>query len=569
MQERDRNIRLLFIFLVLLLRQGVYAEWRPAIPDATGEEVLLFTDRALYAVEEELFFAVSLGQPVLPGSADWSRVVYVELIRWDGSKLVQAKVPVEEGLAKGSLVIPDDLNSGNYYLRAYTKWMRNYSPYRYTYVKVKVVNPHRKSIDPGPSDETADVPAMKYLVSGCSDEIGIDLVKASCQRREMVEAEIMLPGGTDAGDVLVAVRLKESGEVPWNRCFSFESLDTVPADGPAFLPEIYGLTVSGKILDAVTGEPVAGSTVNLSSYSSSFYFSTTRSGEDGLFIFTLPPETGTRELHLAEEGEDAGEHELLITSEFCNQPVTLPYEPFLIAGHERAVAEQLIVNAQLMARFRDDRVEDERDADEVAPFYGRPLSTTYVKEYIELIDLREFFFELVQPVLVNYNDQGPYLALNTQGSMALYPPLVLMDNIPVENGGRLLEIPSARVSRIEVINKGYLVNNRRYSGIISIFSENRDMAGLEMEEKRHFFNFSFFQEQQEDRFPEYVQATTGSTVPDLRNLLCWETGFQLTPGEAGQLHFFTCDAPGTYEVVVMHIGEDGKAVCGRSEFEVR
>jgi len=568
MQKRYYISLLILILITGTSGRGVYAEWIPAIPPAPGEEVRLYTDRNLYVVEEELFFAVTVSPPELPDGAIWSQVAYVELIRWDGSKLAQVKVPVNDGLAEGSLTIPGNLVSGNYYLRAYTKWMRNYSPYRYTYVNVKVINPKRRSIDPGPPDDAAPAPEPRYFKSAEQTGVKISMLEAAAGRRMAVEAEVSLPEGTGSDHTLVMVRRKIDGTEMKSRCFRFNTNDTVPAGDPAFLPEIYGLSVSGRIVEAGTDEPVAGAKVNLSSYSTSFYFSTTRTGKDGFFVFTLPDETGARELHLAEEGELASEHELLITSAFCNKPVRLPYEPFSLNNEEQTAAEDLLLNAQLSARFRSDREDDETSESEQTPFYGTPVSTTYVKEYIELIDLREFFFELVQPVLVNHNNKEPYLVLNTQGSLALYPPLVLMDNIPVENGGRLLEIPSSRISRIEVVNKGYLVNNTRYSGIISIFSEQRDMAGLEMDETHHFFNFNFFSIPHTGLFPAYDQLGEVENIPDLRNLLYWNAGLQLSPGETGRVHFYTGDVPGRYEVVVRTLGDDGNVMTGRSEFVV-
>ncbi len=79
----------------------------------------------------------------------WSNVIYVELIRWNGEKIAQAKFKLFENSASGYLTIPKTLLSGNYYIRAYTKWMRNFPVEDYFYKLIKVINPFESEIDTG------------------------------------------------------------------------------------------------------------------------------------------------------------------------------------------------------------------------------------------------------------------------------------------------------------------------------------------------------------------------------------------------------------------------------------
>ncbi|HKK62423.1 MAG TPA: hypothetical protein VJ951_07680 [Bacteroidales bacterium] len=77
-----------------------------------------------------------------------SKVLYVELITNTGDKVSQAKICFSDSVIKGSLLIPEDTRSGNYYLRAYTKYMRNFSPQDYSYQVVCVVNPFSEEVFP-------------------------------------------------------------------------------------------------------------------------------------------------------------------------------------------------------------------------------------------------------------------------------------------------------------------------------------------------------------------------------------------------------------------------------------
>ncbi len=55
-----------------------------------------------------------------------SRVLYVELISPDCELISKTKVNISEGIAKGKLLVPATLYSGNYEIRAFTRWMKNF-----------------------------------------------------------------------------------------------------------------------------------------------------------------------------------------------------------------------------------------------------------------------------------------------------------------------------------------------------------------------------------------------------------------------------------------------------------
>ena len=123
------------------------------------------------------------------------------------------------------------------------------------------------------------------------------------------------------------------------------------------------------------------------------------------------------------------------------------------------------------------------------PFYGNGASVTYVRDYIELPDLREFIYEIIPQVSITGSGSGSSISIQGPDCLDIYPPLILVDNVPVPNNEAFLNIPSKRIERIEVVNQAYMVGNTRYSGIISIYSSKKDMTGMTQEGERHFFNF--------------------------------------------------------------------------------
>jgi len=105
------------------------------------ESIDISTERDIYIAGETLEYHAGyfLDQKMIPKPL--SKVLYVELITNAGIKIAQTKCCFFDSTISGKLLIPADTRSGNYYLRAYTKYMRNYSPETYGYQVVSIVNP--------------------------------------------------------------------------------------------------------------------------------------------------------------------------------------------------------------------------------------------------------------------------------------------------------------------------------------------------------------------------------------------------------------------------------------------
>jgi len=90
------------------------------------EKVYLFTDKPHYAVGENVWFKGWLvnGADHYPNSP--SKIVYVELVAPDSSVVLQQTLRVVEGTLNGDFYLPHELPAGEYILRAYTAWMRNF-----------------------------------------------------------------------------------------------------------------------------------------------------------------------------------------------------------------------------------------------------------------------------------------------------------------------------------------------------------------------------------------------------------------------------------------------------------
>src|ERR1700679_704569 len=91
------------------------------------EKAYLQFDKPYYATGDTIYFKAYVtagGQHKLSGL---SGVLHVELINTKNKVDQSIKLKLDSGLAWGDFALPDSLPAGNYRIRAYTQWMRNFN----------------------------------------------------------------------------------------------------------------------------------------------------------------------------------------------------------------------------------------------------------------------------------------------------------------------------------------------------------------------------------------------------------------------------------------------------------
>lgn len=90
------------------------------------EKVYLHFDKPYYSSGETLWYQSYLVNAVSHRPGGRSSLLYVELLDPNNEMMERHRLRVEDGLAHNGFVLPDSLPSGNYRVRAYTNWMRNF-----------------------------------------------------------------------------------------------------------------------------------------------------------------------------------------------------------------------------------------------------------------------------------------------------------------------------------------------------------------------------------------------------------------------------------------------------------
>ena len=98
-----------------------------AVSQSIQEKIYVSTDKNFYVTGEVMWFRIFVVDAVFNKPLDLSKVAYAEILTPDMKQIAQGKVELSNGGGNGSFLLSASLNSGNYILRAYTNWMKNFS----------------------------------------------------------------------------------------------------------------------------------------------------------------------------------------------------------------------------------------------------------------------------------------------------------------------------------------------------------------------------------------------------------------------------------------------------------
>ncbi|MCF8235103.1 MAG: hypothetical protein K9H13_04825 [Bacteroidales bacterium] len=114
------------------------------------ENIKLITDRNIYLSGEKIWFTAFYASP--QSTSAKSKVLYTEVFNSAGEVILKAKFDIDGDASTGTLLIPEEAPTGTYYVRAYTKYQRNFHPESYANVPVRIFNPEITASEGIPAD---------------------------------------------------------------------------------------------------------------------------------------------------------------------------------------------------------------------------------------------------------------------------------------------------------------------------------------------------------------------------------------------------------------------------------
>ncbi len=104
------------------------------------EKLFVHTDKDSYISREICWFRIYYVDAFNNSPANLSKIAYVEILDRNNRPMLQQKVSLKPGESNGSIIIPINIPSGTYRLRAYTSWMKNFDPEYYFEKPIRIIN---------------------------------------------------------------------------------------------------------------------------------------------------------------------------------------------------------------------------------------------------------------------------------------------------------------------------------------------------------------------------------------------------------------------------------------------
>jgi hypothetical protein len=140
------------------------------------QQIVLHTDKSLLRPEDYLFFKAYIltGPKQLRVSA--SEVLKVEILDEGGALLESQYHRIIDGKSEGSIQIPRKIKEGNYYFRAYTRWMLNYGPESFAIKEIEINDDKIQSrLKQKTGSDILIYPEGGQLVHGLTQHVAVSL----------------------------------------------------------------------------------------------------------------------------------------------------------------------------------------------------------------------------------------------------------------------------------------------------------------------------------------------------------------------------------------------------------
>jgi len=539
------------------------------------ENFQLFTDRNIYAVNEKILFRVfDLSYPYLK-TTNWSEILYVEIISQANKSVAQGKYLLNERGTWGYIEIPEATPSGLYYIRAYTKWMRNFAPTNYFHSFITIINPNNNELQTSKDLTVTNSDSIQNYSEIQRKTIRCNTDKKIYAKREKATIRISLPDRNVFSPDGYCLSVVKTGSLDTNM-YRIRFPADINANHPEFLnyfPETKELSLSGKIVTGERKTPVTYARIHLVVLGNNPEYIGTPIDKTGRFRFFLPRHTGIQDLFITVETGNDLPVEILVDNNFSTDFVQLPQQPFILSSKQLEVIREIMFNMQVEKIFRQTHTNTEsieKEDSASLDFFGNPLITIKTEDWVKLPTLDEFFFELIPTVDVKKKKGKRYFKLIGEHSdIDVYKPLILLDHVPIIDVETILSLSPEKIDHIDIVNTTYIRGYLHFGGIVSIISCEGDMAGLDIPPNSRLFNFKTLEPQQEIEFPDYATSTNNERIPDLRNCLFWIPNIKMDRGEKNSFDFYTSDNQGEYIVVVHGVTADGKILEGECNFVIK
>ncbi len=518
------------------------------------EKVILTTDRTLYFAGEQIWLKANC---LLPGINDsLSKVMYVELLDRKSKPIIQKKLQIVNGNSSGNIDLPADLLTGNYYIRAYTQYMRNFDRVAFYTTELTIINsdlPSKEIIQTIVKDTS---PVLK----DSAQVIAIHTTASSFLPNSLIDVELT---GAKNSSLSVSIVKKGSYEVQAVGINNYykPSLPGELSSKLKWYPEIRSVSISGKVVDKESEQPLKNVLVFASIIDSSKQFHITRTNADGAFVFSLTHLHDNHQVYICSE-----QGTVLINHDFVPGLPAGDYVTAKIDSAKKSLINEMYTNHQVTEIYNNTVDVVKTYLDTLPDPFQKSSEIIYFKDYVALPTMTEMFKEIVPYTRVKNNKSGISIQLvDEKTKITFEQPIVLLDHIPFHDHAALLSIPPSKINSVGIIATDYVYGNEVIGGVIDIKSKDDNLAGLPLPKDVVVADYIAYDPSTVAQFGKSMDFSVDK--PGMRNTLYWNPNVVLNEGKL-TIQFYLGNDQSKYDIVVRGVDEKGNAFTTIKAIEV-
>ena len=499
-QPKLRNSLLVLVFLGLaIFRFSTAGIARQA--DLPRESVRFNTPKTLYLVGEKIWFDAEVKSGTNPSP---SQVLYVELVDRFSNSVAYAKVPLENGKALNYLALSSAIPSDQYLLRVYTR----ISPYLDMNLGiaqqfVTVINP---KIPPKTSEKSQSNPRTEETSSA---NFGV-LSNTNPKSGEPFQVSFELNEQILAAGISISNPYLAGEQIQLRSTDIYAALEQKP-----LLPELFGHIVVSKVSKKDTTL-----TYFLSLHGKQSALFTDRADENGQILFDAGGLSHWDRMII--QLEDGAEMEGL---EIISPVIATKFKPdFSFPTLSIEPKDLDFLNQLQKATAVETYYIEHFEQDSLEVVTGFVADHTFLlDDYTRFETVETVIREYVPSVFVRNQEKKKVFRLVNEAVKSVFEtnPLILVDAMPVFDSDLLSGFNPKFISRLDVLNREFYLNDRTYPGVLSFSSYENNFGLYPLAPASRFFDYPGLQPKIEMDKSQFAAQGTGGEFPDFRTVIFW------------------------------------------------
>lgn len=546
-----------------VLKNQEDVDWYNNIPQ---EYVIAHTNNNEFLVGEYFYYSLSCFNGKTKKLSRNSKVAYVELFGENGL-IFKQKVTLRNGVGQGDYFIPSNLETGNYKLIAYTRWMKNAGQEYQSVKDIYIINPF-KSLSVNESQMEISNVSSANNSNNEHPFLSLNLGKTVFSHREKVKINISNKIST-SGNGIYAISVKKHEPLMVDiksqmlRGINYKKSKEKNVGDQIYLPEYSGEMITGNIINSKTNKPENDVAVALSLLDETSKQDVVYTNENGVFYFHLK-DRYRADNALIQIIEDNREDYILSVHDHEAINNNFKYNEILFTKEAKTLIKERSIHNQIENAFLEVKKDISTTYELPKEFYGNPPTVYVLDEYKRFPTIAESLTEIVDHAWYK-KDKNKKLIFDVRArefdpyAMDDIKPLVVVDGAYIKDHELVLNDSAYDVETISVLREEYYYGDEVYQGVVNIKTTSGDY--YDKLKGSYIVNNKLFKPTPRKRYfkQNYDLQSDVSRIPDYRHQLLWIPEFRFN-SQSFDLEFFTSDVKGDFEVMIEGYASNGDYV---------